>query len=195
MRDCLDQAIRDFSSILPLGFDSTKLRPAFATQLLVQMASACAYLHGEGIMHRDLKPQNIALQLVPPSVDPPSFEFYLLDFGHAVRQSSSIDHMAGTIVYLAPEIMRLKGGNRTCAMPYTNKVDIWALGLCCWQVFVGTSLRSNEQAAHVAKEFWECHRNSNEEVMAVVAEMLVQEAAQRISAQGILGRLEGKKIR
>ncbi|EGP82424.1 uncharacterized protein MYCGRDRAFT_30708, partial [Zymoseptoria tritici IPO323] len=111
-------------------------------QFLGQTADACAYLHQQGIMHRDLEPANSHHSILgaPGSAQ---FQVYI---GQAKRAASSENHMVGTITYLAPETMLLKD------RPRPTKVDIWALGLCCWQVLVGRTLTDNDQAMQVARE-------------------------------------------
>ncbi|KAK4977385.1 hypothetical protein LTR28_007136 [Elasticomyces elasticus] len=43
--------------------------------------------------------------------------------------------MKGTVRYLAPEVMALKRNAAKYLNPYTNKVDIWALGICIYELF------------------------------------------------------------
>lgn len=104
--------------------------------------------------------------------------------------------MVGTITYLAPETMLLKDRPRPTSRaaavpPYTSKVDIWALGLCCWQVLVGRTLTDNDQAMQVAREVVEeFGQNPSNRLWGVVAEMLVQDCRTRISAREILQRMD-----
>lgn len=85
------------------------------------------YLHTEkGIMHRDLNPNNLGVV----SFTPP--KGVLLDLDSATLSETSSDHMQGTIKYLAPEIIDLKGWSeppKERVPPYSREVDIWALGL------------------------------------------------------------------
>ncbi|KAJ9653971.1 hypothetical protein H2201_009068, partial [Coniosporium apollinis] len=76
-----------------------------ACSFLQQCISALAYCHERSIMHRDVKPGNIGFI---PSKPPHAV---LLDFGAAICAVTSLDHMRGTIRYLAPEVMALKNGS------------------------------------------------------------------------------------
>ena len=86
-----------------------------------------AYVHDKGLMHRDMKPGNMAVVPSEPA------RLVILDFGVATKASESVDHMVGTIAYLAPEVMALKRGVST--QPYDKSVDMWGFGLSFYQLF------------------------------------------------------------
>lgn len=85
------------------------------------------YVHNKGLMHRDIKPGNMAVVPTEPA------HLVILDFGVATKSPVSTDHMVGTIAYLAPEVMALKRG--VSSQPYDKSVDIWGFGLSFYQVF------------------------------------------------------------
>lgn len=94
--------------------------------MLYQCIDGLAYIHGKKLMHRDIKPGNIGVV----STNPPAI--ILLDFGIATYDDESRDHMAGTVQYLAPEILELKYNKST--KPYTNAADVWSLGVTAHQL-------------------------------------------------------------
>ena len=106
--------------------------------LLRDYLSGLAYLHHEKlIMHRDLSPNNLCVT---------SFENpkgLIVDLDSATKDPNSADHMKGTVIFLAPEIIALKEWNRrgqpSGARPpnYEKAVDIWALGLNMWALHYG----------------------------------------------------------
>lgn len=98
--------------------------------------SALAYLHLHGIMHCDVKPQNIGV------IFSPTARAVILDFGSCFKGPRSHDHRVGTIRYLAPEVISFKEwdtAGRVGPRPsqYTDRVDIWGVGIAFLEAFRG----------------------------------------------------------
>ncbi|XP_078607835.1 serine/threonine-protein kinase pdik1l-B-like [Branchiostoma floridae x Branchiostoma japonicum] len=118
--------------------------------LAVQLADAITFLHKNGIVHRDIKPQNVLLTgneafLVLKVVDfglarvLPSPENGANNFDRSYMQSA-----VGTRFYLSPEIYQSLLNNQPCR--YTPSVDIFSLGLLLWAMFDGLSIPGSCQA-------------------------------------------------
>lgn len=89
--------------------------------LLIQTLHALAYLHRRGILHHDLKPDNVLVS---------GGQVRVLDFGLSVMHGQSHeDDSFGTILYLPPEIY--EGG------VYTTAGDLYALGVMAYEMLVG----------------------------------------------------------
>ncbi|XP_049957970.1 serine/threonine-protein kinase 33-like [Schistocerca serialis cubense] len=102
-------------------------------EVIRKLASAVAYLHSNGIVHRDLKLENILLTTNP---DDPEDKLYIkvTDFGQSVvRSGVAYDQMlherCGTMAYMAPEVMELR--------MYSHQCDVWSMGVITYLLLVG----------------------------------------------------------
>lgn len=84
------------------------------------IALGLEYLHGRGIMYRDLKPENVLLDFEGCAK--------LVDFG-CCKQELRTTTLIGTPEYMAPEVISGKG--------YTCIVDWWSLGVMLHEFVVG----------------------------------------------------------
>ena len=96
--------------------------------LMWQLCRAVGYVHGLGVAHRDIKPQNLL-------VDERARFLKLCDFGTAKRVEageSSISYVCSRF-YRAPELL-------LGATQYTTKVDSWSIGCVLGEMLVGSPL-------------------------------------------------------
>lgn len=91
-----------------------------AYEFMFKLFSAVSHMHAQGIVHRDIKAENIMLNKQQ--------ELKLIDFGLSKRQQGKkkLHTVAGTPYYMAPEV--LDG-------TYDSKCDTWSLG-CLLYVFM-----------------------------------------------------------
>lgn len=89
---------------------------------ICSLASALKYLHERDVIHRDIKPENLLLGH--------KGELKIADFGWSVHEPNSMrTTLCGTLDYLPPEMVQGK--------PHTKNVDIWSLGVLCYELLVG----------------------------------------------------------
>jgi serine/threonine-protein kinase len=111
-----------------------KLPPARAVSVMMQTCSALAAAHQRGIVHRDVKPDNIVL--VPDHDDDgrPIEVVKVCDFGIAALASGApLDdqraYAAGTPEYMAPE--------HAIGDPATPATDVYACGVVLYEMLAG----------------------------------------------------------
>lgn len=98
-----------------------------------QMLSAIAYLHRHGVAHRDLKLENWIYD------GPDKKHLKLIDFGVSKCWDESVPmhQVCGSTSYMAPEVF-----NKS----YTEKADMWSLGVIVYSLLTGRSLFSGTEA-------------------------------------------------
>ncbi|KAI0030673.1 kinase-like domain-containing protein [Vararia minispora EC-137] len=99
------------------------LPPHLVRTYLGQIADAMSFLHSKGIVHRDIKDENVVLGAYDRAV--------LIDFGSSgLVKKGGWDTFSGTLDYAGPEILR---GER-----YEGKEqDVWAFGVVAYVLLVG----------------------------------------------------------
>ncbi len=103
--------------------------------IMRQLFSGIEHMHELGIVHRDLKLENLMLE------DPSSGEMQLkiIDFGLSAKVTkdapSELKDGCGTIEYIAPEVVKGVG--------YGKPVDIWGAGIIMYTLLTGGHIPHN----------------------------------------------------
>ncbi|CAM9161671.1 unnamed protein product [Ectocarpus sp. 6 AP-2014] len=102
------------------GRGSEPLRPTDLLRIVTDVVNGMLYLHELGVMHRDLKPDNILLDADDRAV--------IADFGLSRFSHPTNDHTAetGTYRWMAPEVIRHE--------PYSQAADVYSFGVVLWQI-------------------------------------------------------------
>jgi len=113
---------KDLHELLRRG----RLEPARAVAILRQVASALDAAHAQGLIHRDVKPQNILITSAEDFA-------YLIDFGIAQNQAdtrlTTEGSAVGSMAYMAPE--------RFEDRPATAAVDVYSLAAVLYEMLTG----------------------------------------------------------
>ena len=86
---------------------------------------AISYCHARGVIHRDLKLENVLLK----STMQDDFTVKIIDFGIAGLGGDVVDQ--GTVCYMAPEAFT----NSNCKT--TEAIDVWAIGIMFYCMIYG----------------------------------------------------------
>ncbi|KAK7868036.1 hypothetical protein R5R35_007487 [Gryllus longicercus] len=110
-----------------LSSERGRLSERITKFLITQILVALKHLHSKNIVHCDLKPENVLL-----SSDSDFPQVKLCDFGFAriIGEKSFRRSVVGTPAYLAPEVLRNKGYNRS--------LDMWSVGVIVYVSLSGT---------------------------------------------------------
>uniref|UniRef100_UPI0037E8DC7F serine/threonine-protein kinase D3-like isoform X2 n=1 Tax=Semicossyphus pulcher TaxID=241346 RepID=UPI0037E8DC7F len=110
-----------------LSSEKSRLPERLTKFLVTQILVALRHLHFKNIVHCDLKPENVLLASAEPFP-----QVKLCDFGFAriIGEKSFRRSVVGTPAYLAPEVLRSKGYNRS--------LDMWSVGVIIYVSLSGT---------------------------------------------------------
>uniref|UniRef100_A0A670HMN2 non-specific serine/threonine protein kinase n=1 Tax=Podarcis muralis TaxID=64176 RepID=A0A670HMN2_PODMU len=106
-----------------------KNHPSYARQGQIEVATALKKLKSLGLIHADLKPENI--MLVDPARQP--YRVKVIDFGSASHVSKTVcSTYLQSRYYRAPEII--------LGLPFCEAIDMWSLGCVIAELFLGWPL-------------------------------------------------------
>jgi serine/threonine protein kinase len=155
-----------------------------AKRLFRQICSAVAHCHRKGIVHRDIKLENILLTRSKDAASESHVFARLADFGLACRLTpgQKLQGYAGTHPYAAPEVHADE--------EYSESADIFSLGVVLhamlegrWPAFVGGRACAMDEQALAAWEGWEKVSGQARDLIAL---MLSADPDARPTAEEIL---------
>lgn len=123
---------------------------ATACDVTMQLVDALKHSHNKGVVHADLKSENVLCLAPGGDDDRRHWQVKLLDFGTAQiasLTSGSVDRITGTPEYIAPE--RATGG------PLQPSLDIYAVGIIMYEMLAGSPPFTGEPAAVLERQLTE----------------------------------------
>ncbi len=115
-----------------------------AVRLMLPLLEGLTAVHAAGIVHHDIKPENIVLAASANGITPKLLDFGIASVRREADSRSTLDHpIAGTPAYMAPEQAR---GLQTDA-----RTDVWAVGAVLYELSAGTPPFFDENVALVIR--------------------------------------------
>ncbi|KAM8920979.1 serine/threonine-protein kinase D1 isoform 1-T1 [Pelodytes ibericus] len=120
-----------------LSSEKGRLPERITKYMVTQILVALRHLHFKNIVHCDLKPENVLLASSDPFP-----QVKLCDFGFAriIGEKSFRRSVVGTPAYLAPEVLRNRGYNRS--------LDMWSVGVIIYVSLSGTFPFNEDEDIH-----------------------------------------------
>jgi serine/threonine-protein kinase len=132
------QTLKQFFTDRPIGY------PEVGAMIMLQVARALAHAHAGGILHRDVKPENIMIRS--------DGVVKLMDFGisHMVdlERLTVTGQLLGSPAYMAPEHVE--------GRPLDFRTDVFAVGIVLYQLTVGKLPFEGKNPHEVLKRIAEC---------------------------------------
>jgi hypothetical protein len=177
-----------------------KLDLATGHFLALQLLTGLSAIHRLGIIHRDIKPDNILCDWSDPAYPRAA----ICDFNLActVLEKELHQKLAFSHLYSAPEqvhayLQMKQDGRKSLAAACTFALDVWALGLVFYELFWGPlpwdidakreeELQQIYQKIHHLKEGWIPREHSSHPFYPLIESMLRITPSQRISSSEAL---------
>ena len=166
-----------------------RLAPEAAVAIAADIADGLAAAHAAGIVHRDVKPENVLLDMQGPLGPGGAHPALLTDFGIAKLidspRHSRASKIIGTPDYLAPEIVE--------GLPPRAAVDVYALATVLYEMLAGfTPFGGGHPGAVLRRHVTETVAplpGIPDELWQLVVQCLAKAPASRLRASELAGRL------
>ncbi|MFD5033759.1 protein kinase [Streptomyces sp. NPDC058220] len=166
-----------------------RLAPEAAVAIIADVADGLAAAHAAGVVHRDVKPENILLDMEGPLGPGGAHPALLTDFGVAklidTPRRTKATRIIGTPDYLAPEIVE--------GLPPRAAVDIYALATVLYELLAGfTPFGGGHPGAVLRRHVTESVvplPGIPEELWQLLVQCLAKAPASRLRASELAARL------
>eukprot|EP00800_Vazella_pourtalesii_P005191 TRINITY_DN1604_c0_g5_i1.p1 TRINITY_DN1604_c0_g5~~TRINITY_DN1604_c0_g5_i1.p1 ORF type:complete len:292 (+),score=52.31 TRINITY_DN1604_c0_g5_i1:727-1602(+) len=169
---------------------SQELTEHTAAFLAREVALGLVQLHGLGIIHRDIKPDNVLFKNTELEESHPNLRVVLADFGLSVEERSKPKCPIYSEVYGAPEIIALDSELNpdllysSTGSPYDHRVDIWSFGVLVYVMLCRQA--PFKSVAHILSGEIEFQEHISDEARNLISHILQPDPDKRPSLEDIL---------
>jgi calcium/calmodulin-dependent protein kinase I len=148
---------------------------------MIKMMNVLAYMHSLGVIHRDIKPQNILM-----TSDVNNYCFKIVDFGLATFVQKAGPERCGTAGFIAPEVLE--------EALYTPKADVFSAGVIGYTMLTGTCPFISNKTKNVLEKNGKCDikfskkvwKNTTKDSLDFIKSTLKKDPNTRLSSEEAL---------
>jgi len=150
-----------------------------AKDLFMQLVDTVNECHEKGVVHRDIKDENIL-------IDINTFKIKLIDFGSGASLKEGLYHkFKGTRVYSPPEWIN-------CGAYTAEALTVWSLGILLYDMLCGDIPFETDQEISEGRLVWFKQLNLSSQVKDLITSCLAVDPSKRISLCEVLDHPWGK---
>lgn len=166
----------------------TPMNPALVVSILASVMEVLAAAHAVGLIHRDLKPDNLLL-----ADEADEYPVRVIDWGlarlHTFKRLTQDGTAAGTPLYMSPE--------QTQGKPLDGRCDVYSLGVVAYEALAGFPPFDGQNLVEIVvrqvttepQPLHQLRPDIPREVSDLVTAMLTRDPAQRPTAADLIPRL------
>lgn len=154
-----------------------------AAKIIKYISNGLFFIQKFGVIHRDLKPDNIVL-MKPNDIS----SLKIIDFGvsRTVPFGCTLNEPLGTLNYCSPQIVQNK--------KYSHKLDIWSLGVITYLIITGEYPFDDEDEQKLAKKIKhgnidfskDCFKNISKGCINFIDHCMEKEEERRYSIEDVI---------
>lgn len=165
--------------------DNGPLKEDVARSIFQQLIQTVSQIHQEGVIHRDIKDENIL-------IDTQTHQIKLIDFGSGARLHDEIyTEFDGTRVYAPPEWIKFRRYR-------ADGLTVWSLGILLYDMVTGDIPFETDNQIKRAQVLFKPHLKLSEEVKDLIRHCLTISTSDRINLEGIFNhswvKLQAKPV-
>ena len=191
--DTLSSCLEKYKKLYHKGFSEETVQ-----HIMRQIANALKYIHDLKIVHRDLKPDNIFVKFENENdknnLNLLKAQIKVSDFSLAAykKDNQLLDLIVGSPLYMDPLILKFFSQKSLVKekLGYDEKVDIWSLGVLCYEVTLGNHPFESENMedlhSKIEEGSYKLPTYLSSEFVSFINSMLQYNPTKRLSANELI---------